>query len=594
MKRILFVDDDRAELERLENALTSPSQEWQLAFASSGAEALALMEKAAADVVVADMHMPAMTGAQLLNAIGKAYPKTVRFILASQADKDLIMKCVLGSHQFLAKPCEPEHLKTAIQRALALDIWLTNDHIKDLVARIRTFPSIPSLYFEVLKELRSPDVSTEKVGTIIARDLAMTTKILQMLNSAYFGLSRQITDLTEAVGLLGHETIKSLVLSIQVFSQYDKIKPIYFSIDRLWKHSTVIASAARKMAQDQKEDRALAEAAFTAGLLHDIGKLVLAANFEEQYHGAQALARKTNMPLWEVERDLFGGSHAEIGAYLLGLWGLPMELLEAAALHHDPQRAFAKTFSPLTAVHVANVLEYELHPEGEGLVSPQLDHAYLAELGLTGQLDRWRVLVTGQTPAPKSPVAPAPAAQNRPAPVTPDEPKSETRPWYWSLRPYAVPMVLLGLLIVMSLVFWPRERPRSAPPKPSITTSSEPGPSPIAVSQPATPPTALGAPETNTTEPTPSASSEPKATATNAPVPQPVSDTTSPIAAASEPEFPLLRLQGINYSRTRPSVLINGRILHVGDLVDGVRVVSIKPQIVVVAKNGQTRRLIMR
>ena len=137
----------------------------------------------------------------------------------------------------------------------------------------------------------------------------------------------------------------------------------------------------------------LAESAFTAGLMHDLGKLVLASNFDEQYSGAQALARQQQLPLWEVEKQIFGASHGEIGAYLLGLWGMPLDLVEAAALHHNPSRCLAKRFTPLTAVHVANALVYEAKPDKEGFVAPQIDEAYLAELGLSDQLQRWREMI---------------------------------------------------------------------------------------------------------------------------------------------------------------------------------------------------------
>ena len=124
--------------------------------------------------------------------------------------------------------------------------------------------------------------------------------------------------------------------------------------------------------------------------MHDVGKLVLAANFDEQYSGAQALARKRQIPLWEVEKDIFGAGHGEMGAYLLGLWGMPPDLVESAALHHNPSRGAAKEFTPLTAVHVANVLLYEARPDKEGFVAPKLDEAWLAQLGVAGQLQSWR------------------------------------------------------------------------------------------------------------------------------------------------------------------------------------------------------------
>ena len=130
--------------------------------------------------------------------------------------------------------------------------------------------------------------------------------------------------------------------------------------------------------------------AYTAGLMHDLGKVILAANFDSQYHGAHTMARKRKIPLWEIEKDIFGVTHGEMGAYLLGLWGMPAEVVRVAALHHQPLRGEDKSFSPLTAVHVANAFENEMNPDPEGLPPAVVDMDYLRSLGLEYRVDLWR------------------------------------------------------------------------------------------------------------------------------------------------------------------------------------------------------------
>jgi HD superfamily phosphohydrolase YqeK len=226
--------------------------------------------------------------------------------------------------------------------------------------------------------------------------MAIMTKLLQVINSPYFGLPRTITSAEEAVGLLGFDTVKSMVMAVKLLGHYDRIKTGDFSIEQLWQHSTAVAHNARRLVLLQTGNRALAEEAFAAGLMHDVGKAVLAGNFAEQYHGAQSLARKQQIPLWEVEKEIFGANHGEIGAYLLSLWGLPLNILEAAALHHYPIRTASKGFNALTAVHVANVLEYEaaaIRPEGE--VFPLIDTEYLTEIGLVASVQTWREEILG-------------------------------------------------------------------------------------------------------------------------------------------------------------------------------------------------------
>ena len=255
---------------------------------------------------------------------------------------------------------------------------------------IRTFPTIPSLYLEVINALKDPNASTDKIGAIISKDMAMTTKLVQVINSSYFGLPRTITDPTEAVGILGFETVKSLIMTVKLLSQHDKVKPVYFSIDNIWKHSTNVAHTAKALARLETGDAQTRGHAYTAGLMHDMGKVILAANFDEQYHKAHVVARKEQRPLWEVEKDILGASHGEIGAYLLGLWGMSAEVVKVAAMHHYPLRAGDTEFTALTAVHVANALEYEGDANLDGMSVAVIDTVYLQQLGLEERIDSWR------------------------------------------------------------------------------------------------------------------------------------------------------------------------------------------------------------
>ena len=343
-KRILVANADPHRLAEYGRAL---EQEWTVKLVTGPEAALAEMAAQPFDVLVADCALAgANQGVELLDRIHTEYPKTIRILLAGELDKEQRMADVKGSHLILTKPCDRETLRSAIQRALAIDLWLANDRLRELVARLRTFPIVPSLYLEVTNALRNPHVTTSEVGAIIARDMAMMTKLLQLTNSACFGLPRKINDPVEAVGILGFETVKSMVMTIKLLSQYDKVKPVYFSIDRLWRHSTEVARISRRLAMMHEDDPVLAESAFTAGLMHDLGKLVLASNFDEQYSGAQALARQQHLPLWEVEKQIFGASHGEIGAYLLGLWGMPLDFGGSGRAPSQPLPLPGQTLQP--------------------------------------------------------------------------------------------------------------------------------------------------------------------------------------------------------------------------------------------------------
>jgi HD-like signal output (HDOD) protein len=390
MKQILFVDDEPFILEALQRSLYSMRDAWKMRFANGGAEALKLMAEHPADVVVSDMRMPEMNGAQLLNEVARLHPKTVRVILSGFSDLEMIMDCLSGTHQFLTKPCNADTLKDVVGRALDMDEWVNNDKLKAIVSRMGTLPSMPTLYFDILKELGSPQATIENVGITIAQDPGMTAKMLQLVNSAFFGLRRQLTDPAEAVSQLGLETIKSLVLGIHVFSEFESSEKDGLSVQNLWQHSLATAATARRIAQWERQENNIVEESFTAGLLHDVGRLVFISNLPAEYAAAMKRSRDEQTPLVEIEKEVFGASHAEVGGYLLGLWGLPISLVEAAVFHHAPRQCRGRQFGPLSMVHASNVLAHE---RAEGLSStllPQMDYNYLGQIGMWERAQVWR------------------------------------------------------------------------------------------------------------------------------------------------------------------------------------------------------------
>jgi putative nucleotidyltransferase with HDIG domain len=602
-KHILIANSDLRTLGEQGRAL---GLEAKITLVTNSAEALAAMAEQPCDVIVADAALPQVSGLELLDQIHTKYPKTIRILLANEPDKELAVADVRGSHLILTKPCDNAVLKGAIERALAINQWLTNDKLRELVGRLRTFPIVPSLYLEVVNALKNPNTTPVEIGSIIAKDMAMMTKLLQVTNSACFGLPRKISDPVEAVGILGFETVKTMVMTLKLLSQYDHVKPVYFSIDRLWRHSTEVARLARRIVREQSDDHALAESAFAAGLMHDVGKLILAANFDDQYSRAQDMARKRQIPMVEVETEIFGASHGEIGAYLLGLWGMPLDLVETAALHHHPSRSLSGRFTALTAVHVANALSYEISPEKQGFVPTQIDEEYLAGLGLADHLALWRQAVqdpdsggtqfrakTGNTirfqkPAVSKPAPPprqSKPVQTAPGPNTPWF--NPEKKWLYIAMSSAV-VILLGWVGTQALVN------HAAEPSP------EPPP-PIATAPPVIPKTAPPAPAQSDLQPV---VAEP--VAKPAAIPAPVPSNQAPVAAAINPPpapkpsakdlaFAELHLQSIFYSANHPSAVISGQAVQTNDrLPAGAVVVEIRPSSVVLQFQQERRTLALK
>ena len=386
-RRILFVDDDPNILAGIRRLLRSFRDDFELHFAENGKEALEMMAGTAFDVVVSDMRMPGMDGAELLKKVQELYPCTIRIMLTGQADQDAIMRTVGVVHQFLEKPSNPEILKSVLIRSSALYHLLADDKIKEIVSRIESLPSLPDIYIRLQQAIIAPDVSVAEVAAIIEKDMAMSAKVLQLVNSAFFGMFQPVESPARAVGLLGLDTIKGLVLGVHVFSEM-KSGSRLFSLNKLMQHSMAVGACAKKIAAAETDNTTIIDHSFIAGILHDVGKLVLASRMREQYDLAIVLAREQKISLREAELQIFHTGHGSVGAYLIGIWGLPGAVVEAIAFHHCLEDYPEHAFSPALAVHVANALYHESRKQ-EG-VTPGLNLAYLEKLGFGSRIEVWR------------------------------------------------------------------------------------------------------------------------------------------------------------------------------------------------------------
>jgi len=389
-KRILFVDDEPMVLKGLQRTLRKMRNEWEMTFTSSGQEALDILGNKPMDVIVSDLRMPEMDGGRLLSDVKKRYPHVVRIILSGQLDQEMTLKSVKLAHQSLSKPCDAEVLKHTLAKLFALRDFLSDESIKKIISQIESLPSMPSIYTEIVAEMQSDDPAIQKVAEIISKDLSMTAKILQMVNSAFFGLFRKISSPKEAVMMLGLETIKALVLSVKIFSEFSRKNYSWFNIDDLFNHSMAVSMYAKTIIKDENLDQGLINNSMMAGLLHDLGKLILATNFTKLYRQVLAEAQGAGQNLLDLEYEAFGTSHAEIGAYLMGLWRLENPIIEAIAFHHLPARSMTQSMGLLTAVHIGNALDHEARtPTGQD-TDLKCDTEYLDNLGVTHRIPQWR------------------------------------------------------------------------------------------------------------------------------------------------------------------------------------------------------------
>lgn len=391
-RRVLFVDDEPMLLQGLSRMLRTEKSSFEAAFATSGEEALSMLSKGNYDVVVTDISMPHMNGLELLSRVKDLYPDTVRIILSGEPDVNLSIKSVNVSHRFLNKPCDPVMLKSTILRTFKLSDFLRNDSMKKTLKQIDSLPSMPAIYFEIVKELQSRDASIQKVGKIISKDVALTSKILQLVNSAYFSLPRHISSPEHAAVLLGLNIIKSLVLVSHIFKKFDKLDMPHKFLERLWAHNMMTGNLAKAIAKEESRDQKIIDNAYIAGLLHDCGKLILASNFKDKYREIVIRGHEQGIPIYSLEEDILGITHAEVGAYLMELWGLPSQIIEAIAFHHLPSAYGDDFFSPLTAVHIANTVDHMGQEKMAEEYSPAFDMEYLENLNLDSRIESWQLI----------------------------------------------------------------------------------------------------------------------------------------------------------------------------------------------------------
>ncbi|MDH5673737.1 MAG: response regulator [Myxococcales bacterium] len=361
MKQILFVDDEPLILDGLRNRFRRRRREWDMSFAASGDEALQMLREAPVDVVVTDMRMPGMDGASLLQHVRDLHPNTVRVVLSGYTEREVVLRAISVAHQALSKPCPPQVLEAVIDRALKLRGVISDWDLSERIGRTSRLPPAPRVYGELTRKLEQPRTTARDIAHIVERDVAMSAKVLQLVNSSFFAPRVEIASVESAVTRLGFDLVKNLVLMLEVFDKSGMNSGERDLVEDLQEHALLTARIAWRIIDDRREP---AEA-FAAALLHDVGKLII------------------------DPEDPTKTGHERTGACLLGIWGLPDRIVEAAAFHHMPKEGAQEGIGVLCAVHVADALAYELSG-AEDHEHVKVDLEYLESVGASDRLDSWK------------------------------------------------------------------------------------------------------------------------------------------------------------------------------------------------------------
>ena len=402
MSSILLVDDHQQLLNSLNRTFYLLPDEWEVDVANNGKEAIEMLNNRTYDVIVTDIKMPIMNGADLLDLVVDKYHSTIRIVLSGYTEKDLIYKTVGTAHHFLTKPVDLEKLITVIRRALCLRAQLTDVRIRSLVSGVRTLPSLPKVYQELIQALQKTNVSMGDIESIVSRDVGLTAKLLHLVNSSFFGRINRVASVMQAIQLLGVEVVKAIAVSTAVFAPFKENKSNYFSMRSFEEGSMAVAIRARELAKVEDQELYIVEDSFIAGMMLEIGRLIVAANLPEEYDQIHELVLSGSRSIAEAEQEKLGVSYAEIGAFLLSLWGFRDNVVEAVAFQDTPLKGGGDGFSPLTAVHVAKGLTRAEIAPGAGFsdtddVLGLVDVNYLRKLGHLSKLEKWQLICNQHT-----------------------------------------------------------------------------------------------------------------------------------------------------------------------------------------------------
>jgi HD-like signal output (HDOD) protein/CheY-like chemotaxis protein len=363
-RRILFVDDEVSVLEGLRAVLRAQRHEWDMVFALGGVRATELLQSQTFDVVVTDMRMPVVDGAEVLQRAKQLQPHAVRIVLSGQTDVETAMKSVFSAHQFLAKPCEVKQLRAAVQRACGLNELVSSEELRSLAGDVSFLPSPPKTYLAISRAVANQSCTTGEVAAIVEREPALCAKVLQVINSAFFGLPRSVSSVAQAINYLGTLTLKNLALAMETMqasrgAQLPLTSPELLAFQT---NSLLVGLLGRHW---YAGDRRRADEAFVAGMLRDMGHWLLAV--------------RTPTPVEAPD------CHAALSAYLLGLWGIPHAVLEPVAFHERPDLVEHGELEVVDVVHMADRIAAELVPSPFQRDVEPLDASRLEQLGVTAE-----------------------------------------------------------------------------------------------------------------------------------------------------------------------------------------------------------------
>lgn len=357
MTRIVFVDDEPSILQGIRRMLRAARDlGWELEFFDDARKALDGMATRPCDIVVSDLRMPGMDGVEFLGEVHKSQPGTIRIILSGHADKEVILRSTEHADQFLSKPCDGTLLMSTLKTADRQRQRLGTQGVANLAARLRRVPGLPETYSRIIEELNRPEPDIDVIGKIVASDISMSAQVLHLVNSSFFGLRNPVAKPADAVRVLGTETIRCLALSIGLFEKIEAAPDVITTLKQINTHCVHVGALARRLARQLRLSPAAIDQVTQAGMLHEIGEFAIADSFPDVFRKAHSAAADGKGSVLALERELLGLSYADVGAYMLGVWGLPEVTLTAICDLAVPASITSTELDAPVVLHVAHAI----------------------------------------------------------------------------------------------------------------------------------------------------------------------------------------------------------------------------------------------
>lgn len=392
MRKVLFVDDNKSLIDSFKNYFDKMPKKWAPIYQTDPLKAMDILIFGDIDIIVTDIHMPEINGVTLLDFVKKEHPDIIRIAISGESDTPEMLAKAKNAHRYIQKPVDLNSLRSVIERVSSLETLIANKDTRKIVASLDVIPTTPKVYRELLSELNRDDGSLKRISELVAEDPGLTAGLLKVVNSAFFNLPNEITSAQQAVTLLGLEIVKGILFSVEMVRTFSIDEEKTFSINDIVEHSLLVANFTKTILEKEHVNRVVIEKTFVTAILHDIGELIFAYAFPERYRTIIEVSKSFEQTLARLEMQVLGSTHAEAGAYLLGLWGLPDDIVSAIANHHTPAKASGTAAAILATLHAADYICCKLIPEFRLGGDEHIEMSFLKKLKIHHKLNEWEDL----------------------------------------------------------------------------------------------------------------------------------------------------------------------------------------------------------